>query len=107
MQPDLFRSGELAHRYFMALGWEELLHEPWAYRAPDGRVCRLSMTVGTSVVQAAYDDSCASFDAAVAYAETAALPEQTPSDIIPSGGRAQGHGWLRHLLSVARAVAIR
>lgn len=107
MRPDLFRSGALAHRYFMALGWEEIVHEPWTYRAPDGRVCRLRMQVGTSVVQAAYDDSCASFDAAVAYAETAALPEHTPSDIIPSEGRAQRGGWLRHLLTVARAVAIR
>lgn len=107
MRPELFRSSELAHRYFTVLGWEKLCFEPWAYRSPDGRVCRLWLDQGTGIVQAAYEDMSASFDAAVGYAATAALPAGRPSDIIPSGGRAHRLGWLRRLLSVARIVAIR
>lgn len=107
MRPDLFRSSELAHRYFTALGWEELRYEPWAYRAPDGRVCRLRVETGTGIVEAAYEDGSASFDAAVGYAQTAALPADRPSDIMPIGGRMHRTRWLRRLLSVARSVAVR
>lgn len=107
MRPELFRNSELAHRYFTVLGWEKLRFEPWTYRAPDGRVCRLRLDQGTGIVQAAYGDISASFDAAVDYAATAALPAGRASDIIPSGRRTHGLGWLRRVLSVARFVAIR
>ncbi|NYZ15542.1 hypothetical protein HL658_23630 [Azospirillum sp. RWY-5-1] len=107
MRPDLFRTSELAHRYFTVLGWEKLRYEPWTYRSPDGRVCRLNLDEGTGIVQAAYGDMSASFDAAVGYAATTALPAGGLSDIMPSRRRAHRLGWLRRLLSVARIVAIR
>jgi hypothetical protein len=99
----MFRSPELARRFFSGLGWEMVPGDPWAYRASDGRVCRLRLDGQGSHVHASYVSPEEAFDAAVERARASALPASSPSVII-DGRRTS---WLQRLLSGARVRAPR